>query len=907
MAIFGGSNSGNQILIDLTANDNATQTINALADSVENLNVKITGASNGSGANGLESYISNLSMLSSSLMTVGNKLGELNDGIIDAFKNAGQAVTDFVASAISEYRALSQAQGELAGVIGNDSSLTSTEKKSLTQQVFSDARANNGLWTEQEYIETATELQKTGVKGITGSSDTMTALMKFKTANDLTDEEVGQTLAILSQRENFGEMNETDKLLTLSGYLNQIQMSADESPADVSDVIKAMSYSDPLARTSNMDFASEMALIAGFSQGGYTGSQGGTMLRRTLTNLPASELKLESLSKTKSEGLESVGLLDYWGQFVDEYNQYDSSNDADYTKRFGALEKYMNGDPYKELYGTEMSENQRMSFAYQLLGTQGEALPSLLEGMGFDSDMVNKFAEAFSGTGVEDKYQEKATTFDGAMTLAENALGRFKNQLGEDISPAIIELGNQFASFLNGDGFDLEAVTGTLDDVVDNIVKTMTNIIGEENAEKLGNFLRKLADVAGTLGDTAIEALPQVLERLAEVADDFLEGNYIDGIKKLFNIFDNLDLSEVDDQEVASKITGLINFLWKVGSIGDVLTDSGTILSGITGILSLLVLLGKFGGGNGLNLGSLGGAGGSGGLGILSTLFGGGAHGALSFGGTSLATILAPFLALTLGFAGIASAVTQTANETGQTVGQTVKGMFSAIAEGLTNNGLWNFDENGNFHLNFNSENKDNWNGTDSSTQGTEADRGVTVTDKEIKKKTLNGRSVESDYKTKLQETEAKKTGSSSPQQESLNEKLRTRQDTKRNNLNALKNNTMNPINQNPEMKEIQKITQVNVPQQQQQAPVVNVQAPQAQSVVDNNTNVNTNTNVNANTQVAVSSPFNASLSVHIGNVTANQTITRTISGNRANTSNTNNAVSQSDRSSKQNYTGQQR
>lgn len=637
MALFGNTSNDNSIVINITANDNAKATIRNVRAEIDNAFGNTTTFGNAS--SGLDGVAKKLDAVSSyfgklgiSFAYIGNQMGQLNDGIINGMMKVATTGVSYIQNAIDKYRELSEVQGELAGVVGNNIDPTTgkvdKEKNAqTTQTIISNAKksAQTGkLWTEEEYDATATELYKTGITGVADNYDTMEMLMKFKTANGLTDEEVGQTMAILQQRDkNIGDP------ATMMRYLNQIQASADLSPADVSDIIKSMSYGDPLARSMNMDFASEMALIAGFSSGGYSGSQGGTMLRRTLQNLPISSLKLSQLSKVKSAGLEEQGLLDYWGAFAGEFDAYNSTNDPTWTKRFDLLEQYMNGDVFKKLYGTDMTENQRMMFGYTLLGTQGEALPSLLKGMGFDEDFVNTFVTAGNGTGVEDKYSAKADTLDGAMSRLENAFASVTAEVGSKFAPLIMEFVDEL---FNGKGLDKDKLRGLFENAIQEIGDIAKDFLPPELITKLKEFGGKMFDFVWALGDTSLEVLPQILDRLIGIGDTLLEafdggnvdfGKLASALFQFFNLFSDLDLSGIKDADtkaIGEGITGIVNFLQKVGTIGDglskfavvlvTLSTIGSLLSGVFKIFSGLAgFFGDIGGGFGAGSTMLGGLG----------------------------------------------------------------------------------------------------------------------------------------------------------------------------------------------------------------------------------------------------------------------------------------------------------
>lgn len=624
MALFGNTSNDNSIVINITANDNAKATIRNVRAEIDNAFNNTSSFGNASSeldgvAKKLDAVSTYFGRLGISFAYIGNQMGQLNDGIINGMMKVATTGVSYIQNAIDKYRELSEVQGELAGVVGNSIDPTTgkvdKEKNDQTTQTIinnSKKSAQSGkLWTEEEYDATATELYKTGIQNVAENYDTMEMLMKFKTANGLTDEEVGQTLAILQQRDK----NISDPA-TMMRYLNQIQASADLSPADVSDVIKALSYGDPLARSTGLDFASEMAIIAGFSNGGYTGSQGGTMLRRTLQNVPISELKLSQLSKIKKQGLEDVGVLDYWGSFVDELGQYDSSNDQDWVKRFALLDSYVTGDKYKELYGSTMSENQQMAFAYTLLGTQGEALPSLLKGMGFSEEYVKQFITAGDGTGVEDKYSAKADTLDGAMSRLENAFASVTAEVGSKFAPLIMEFVDEL---FNGKGLDKDKLRGLFEEAIQGLGDMAKDFLPPELITRLKELGVKIFDFVWALGDTSLEVLPQVLDRLIGIAEtimDAFDGGKVnvsklgDALGQFFNLFDELDLSgikDADTKKVAEGITEILNFLQKVGTLGDILKRVAvpmvlisSVFSTISGIVSFLSTINSVFGGSSL-------------------------------------------------------------------------------------------------------------------------------------------------------------------------------------------------------------------------------------------------------------------------------------------------------------------
>ena len=626
--VGGGGSQGN-ILINIQAQDNATATLNQVEQQLNMLTQNTTNIYNNIQRvnRPMQDLSQNIGRIGGTLTVVGNMMGRFNDGIINGIERCGARVTSFCQQAINDYRELSKAQGELLGVVRNDTTINGGDYNAIGNAITSNARKSvlaGSLWSETDYTNTATELYKTGITGVADNYDTMNYLMKFKLGNSLTDEEVGQTMAILNQRANLNGENIGDPNVARK-YLNQIQMSADMSPADVSDIIKGMSYGDPLAREMNMDFASEMALLAGFSSGGYTGTQGGTMLRRTLQNMSIQDLKLNSLTKTKTGGLQAVGLLDYWGAFVDDYNQYNSTNDSNWSKRFGLLENYANGSPYKDLYGVDMTENQRMAFMYQLLGTQGEALPSLLKGMGFDDATVDAYVRAGNGTGVEDKYTEKYNTLDGAMTSFENTINSMKNAIGEGFTPFLKELISQFTGFLNGGEFDVEQLRKTFGDSMDKVGDLLKSVLGEESVNNLKELGGKLFNIGVNLAKVSWEALPQIIDNIASVVDSLAEGKFFEAFQKSMKIFDGLDfggMEDADAEKLGERISGILNFFMQVGGYGDILTVVGGALLGLSAVIRILDFFNTLnttlgaGGAAGAGAGDVG-AGAAGGAGII--------------------------------------------------------------------------------------------------------------------------------------------------------------------------------------------------------------------------------------------------------------------------------------------------
>lgn len=832
MATMTGST--NNIVIDITANDNASQAINQVSEVLGDFNLKIDNSVRNyqSSKSGLGQLSDQIAIFGATLTTVGTRMGKFNDAIISGIENCGSKIASFCKEAISNYRELSNAQGELFGVIRADSP---DNYQSVGQTIIGNARTSTlggTLWNETDYINTATELYKTGITGVAENAGTMDYLMKFKTANNLSDEEVGQTMAILQQRANINNENIGDVNIA-KRYLNQIQKAADASPADVSDIIKGMSYSDPLARSMNMDFSSEMALLAGFSSGGYTGSQGGTMLRRTLQNLPISELKLNSLSKTKSGGLESVGLLDYWSQFVDQYNQYNSTNDANWTKRFGVLENFTNGTPYKETYGTDMTENQRMAFMYQLLGTQGEALPSLLKGMGFDENMIKQFQEAGKGTGIEDKYQERANTLDGAMTKFENTLNALSNSIGESFSPFLIELANQVTGFLNGDGFDISQLRKAFNNSLDGLGEILAQYLGEDTVANLKDLGKKLFELGIDLAQVSWEALPQVIDNISEVVDSLAGGNFIEAFRKSMKIFDNLDFGNISDESaknLGENISSLLNFFMQVGGYGDIIKNIGVAILGLSAAIKIVDFFSELANLTGVAGGTVAGAGTGAGTGVGT----GAGAGALSgiggvVSGTGLLSAGGVIMGLISGLALLSQAIkTTTDNIYGE-------GTWDSKDHSGQDNAYWSMD----------------------------------YYDKQQKKMDAQKRDKNDDNSlAKQRQRDSQHTPKTSPISPS--------------NLGALR--ILSGDNKIPA-----------VPTQQTSTPTT-VVAPKSDPVSNTiNSNINTQTTMSNNTAVQtavnVNSPFTLSMHLPI-TVNGSTSVTKTVSGNRSSTQKVQNAVS---------------
>lgn len=566
------------IRVDLDTGQ-AISDIRTLKQELQGLNGSGSDSSNG-GVLGKIGGLQSLTVLNDQLSRFVGFVDNINRTIGEVIKNAGAMTVNAVRESIAEYQTLSKSTGELRGLLRADG-MTDTYTTGALKRIdeFNKDRIKNGsLSNEQELLDFEIEEKKTDLNL---NNKQRESALRFMEANGLE----GVDVAKISKMFFNGKEGE-EYTNMLPWFYNALQRSADLSPADVEDFLSAFSYSHPSASANAKTAkelqeatASELAFETVMSNMGIQASAGGTMFRRTMTNVLTEGYKAESMSKKKQEALANdmigdtgVSLYDVYSGFANLlYSGGSGLNSGQYAEAIlnGNTDKYNTGkqlstdeilQAFSALGDLGLNDEQMNTMSYLMAGMQGlQGFYGLL-----DSDQYREVRGQImnSDGAVDKKYAEVESSSTSKKIEFENLLSMIMGDIGEGVNP-LTEGVYEYASEVLKSMFKMDGTPNAniLREKISEVGDYIGATYGDEARQAFENLGNKIVDWI----ETIVEIAPQVFSNLATKVDalltDLENGDMFSFIRDLLNIGELGKGLEGSTEQINSKIQMIQSFL----------------------------------------------------------------------------------------------------------------------------------------------------------------------------------------------------------------------------------------------------------------------------------------------------------------------------------------------------------
>lgn len=600
-----------RILIEIDANDQASEKIRAVSRALNDLDRNTSGISRNNGAQDFfRNTYNSAYRVNSAMRNFQTAISGVTRTTQRLLREAGAAIWDFTSDSIRAFDEFSEAHAKMLGVIGANKDYYDSNGNFLQQKYQDDAQAlkqqaiqigsygtdgRGSLETPTDVAELQLTLSRAGISAETmldPNSNIMDSLIKFAKGNDVEMESAVQFAVSLGNQfgykpEQWGEM------------LDKVAHTADLAPIDVKDIVESMKYAGGITSGLGRDMEETLAMVATLGNFGLRGSQAGSGIQALMTRLltqdttvitdaqaevapPKALQAFYDFSKyAKSDGLAGVTYDDF-KNIVANGGTYEDLGELSGNLR--PMDEVI--DQLDEAM-SDLNDEEQAWFAKKFFGLyQMKAAYGLMSGEEQDlNEIITDIKEQSAGSN-ERKYSEIIESGYGKSEALKSAIEGTKIDLGDRLSPFTNKIRDELIAFLNDPAhyeIDFNGLHDALDEACD--------LIEEKYGTAIADAVRNLGDFAIDFTQVAKDLAPEFGEGIGQVFSSLLDGDVFgamgDWNEMITNMHESADALPEDLQDLGNAVVGVIDWMGKLIAL-DIASEVVELISSLVMTFSVL-------------------------------------------------------------------------------------------------------------------------------------------------------------------------------------------------------------------------------------------------------------------------------------------------------------------------------
>ena len=595
-----------RILIEIDANDQASEKIRAVSRALNDLDRNTSGISRNNGAQDFfRSTYNSAYRVNSTMRNFQTAISGVTRTTQRLLREAGAAIWDFTSDSIRAFDEFSEAHAKMLGVIGANKDYYDSNGNFLQQKYQDDAQklkqqaiqigsygtdGRGSLETPTDVAELQLTLSRAGISAETmldPNSNIMDSLIKFAKGNDVEMESAVQFAVSLGNQfgykpEQWGEM------------LDKVAHTADLAPIDVKDIVESMKYAGGITSGLGRDMEETLAMVATLGNFGLRGSQAGSGIQALMTRLLTQDTTV--ITDAQAEVAPPNALKAFYD--FSKYAKSDGSNlTYDQIKNATSYESLgeLSGNlrPMDEVVDqldevmSGLNDEEQAWFAKKFFGLyQMKAAYGLMSGEEQDlNEIITDIKEQSAGSN-ERKYSEIIESGYGKSEALKSAIEGTKIDLGDRLSPFTNKIRDELIAFLNDPAhyeIDFNGLHDALDEACD--------LIEEKYGTAIADAVRNLGDFAIDFTQVAKDLAPEFGEGIGQVFSSLLDGDVFgamgDWNEMITNMHESADALPEDLQDLGNAVVGVIDWMGKLIAL-DIASEVVELISSLVMTFSVL-------------------------------------------------------------------------------------------------------------------------------------------------------------------------------------------------------------------------------------------------------------------------------------------------------------------------------
>lgn len=465
-----------QLIIDIIANDKASEVFNKIRASSMSMSSKLMGS--------LDNSIGMIDKMDRSLRVYNSTMYRFNNIASSVFRVAGSAIYDFTKDAINSFSELEQQHAKTVGVIATGYKKTAEEQakflsdsQKLKQQAIElgsvGPTGKGSLYKVTDVSYAQTSLAKSGMSADDMlNSDIIKSILQFAGGNNL-DVDTATTFAV-----NLATM--FDKPVEEWGkMLDMVTKAADISVIDVEDIMESLKYSGGITSGLGRNLEEILGVISVMGQAGLRGSMAGTGIQAFFTRL----LSAGELTGAAAKNAPTQNVAKLYNQFVASTTNEDGS--------------FKSMDEVSQLLNSAMSslnDQEQAWFSKKLFGLFQMKAAYAISGSAEDkggtiSDYINQIANESENMNAI-KYDIMLASQYGKIESLKNVWSGIKVDVGDKLSPVVTAIADELFAFLSNNGnYEINW------DRLRTAIEESGELIGARYGEQLGSLVENTGNL----------------------------------------------------------------------------------------------------------------------------------------------------------------------------------------------------------------------------------------------------------------------------------------------------------------------------------------------------------------------------------------------------------------------------
>jgi TP901 family phage tail tape measure protein len=571
-----------KLTLEVTADNNASDKINKVTDSVKNLD-KESNQMTGKMASGWDNALSSIDkgfrkidQFNSTMRHYNNMMSGYNRAVLGVFKDAGAAIYDFTSDAIDNYTELSEQHAKTLGAMANnyDKSIQSQSKFLSDAQKLKDqaiqlgmygVNGNGSLTNAVGVSQTQTELVKAGLNAdqILNGGATQ-SILTFAQANGLDTGSAVEFAVSLGNQFNI-PVNQWGSML------DKVSHTADLSIIDVADIVQSMKYASGISSGVGKSLDETLGMVGVLGDFGLRGSQAGSSIQALLTRILTGDTTV--ITDAMAE-VAPPKALDAFYKF--EKAAKPNGELLPMNTVIDQLDETMGGlnDEEQAWFAKKLFGLYQMKGAYALISGDNNAL----------EETVNNIETQSEGSN-ENKYNQLLNSQYGQLESLNNMWDTLKTDLGNRANPFVDAVRDELFNFLSNSGnysINFDGLRDALDESAD--------LIEEKYGIALGDAVRNLGGTTIDLAQVAQGIAPEFASGILDVFGKLIQFDVPGTMSEWNGMIGDMkdavgDLPE-DLQGLGNTVVNVIDFFGKLTAL-NVVTQIAELVSSVLQVLHI--------------------------------------------------------------------------------------------------------------------------------------------------------------------------------------------------------------------------------------------------------------------------------------------------------------------------------
>ena len=604
-----------RILIEIDANDQASEKIRAVSRALNDLDKDTSSLGNNTGVDSfdkkLDKFYRNASKMNTAVREFQSVLSNVTNVTKRLVQDAGSAIWDFTSDSIKAFDEFSEAQARTLGVVAAqyDNTAASQAKffedsQKLKQQALTlggegiDGRGS--LETVTEISDLQLTLARAGVTAdemLSPDNTIIQDIIKFARGNDIEMTQAAEFAVSLG--------NQFDIPMSKWGdMLDKVSHTADLAPINVQNIMESMKYAGGITSGLDRDMEETLAMVATLGNFGLKGSQAGSGIQALMTRLLTQDTTV--ITDAQAEVAPPNALKAFY-----DFSKYAKSDGSSLT--YDQIKNATSYESLGELSGnlrpmdevvdqldevmSGLNDEEQAWFAKKFFGLyQMKAAYGLMSGEEQDlNQVITEIKEQSVGSN-QKKYDLLFDSAEGRKIALDSAIEAAKIDLGDRLSPFTNKVRDELINFLN-DPSEYEIDFSGLHDALDEAC----DLIEEKFGSGIADAVRNLGDFTIDFTQVTKEIAPEFFNGIGKMVSDLTnpDGNVVSNIfsamgdwgSMIDNMHTAVDGLPEELQGLGDAVVGVIDWMGKLMAL-DIASEFVELLTSLAMVGAMTVKAG---------------------------------------------------------------------------------------------------------------------------------------------------------------------------------------------------------------------------------------------------------------------------------------------------------------------------